>query len=161
MTRNRMILALASVAFFGAQAQAGTWYFEDTVIQGTFSGTATVTGFVSVTAANFGPPVSITLTGPFGTFTDNGSTLQLDEGNSGFADTYVDFILSQPLTPGLPVDPLTSFTFTSAFPGSTVTDTYSLVSGELVLPEPGTASAMLLGVAVLIGAARWRQRRLI
>jgi MYXO-CTERM domain-containing protein len=162
MYRNltRAMLALGFMAAFGGRLQASTWFFQDTVLQGTFSGQATVTGFITLNGVNFGLPDSITLTGPFGQLTDPGFNLQLDEGDGSYADQYVDFLLVHPLaTPGLTVDPFSSFTFTSVFAGSTVTDTYSLVTGELVLtPEPGTAPAML-GALVLGGiAARRRQR---
>jgi hypothetical protein len=160
---NKIIPALAFAALFGARLQASTWTFEDTTLQGTFSGMATVTGFITLNGSNFGLPISITLNGPFGTFTDLGSTLQLGEGDSNFTDTYVTPMdLSQALsTPGLTVDPLTQFVFTSAFPGSTVTDTYSLISGSLVLtPEPGTASAMLIGMLAIGAAVRRKSRRI-
>lgn len=162
---SRLVLVLGLIALFGAPLGASTWYFENTTLQGTFSGGATVSGYVTVTGLNFGFPVDITLNGPFGEFTDTGSGLQLDEGTIGFADTYVDFIAQQSLdTPGLTVDPLSSFTFTSVFTGSLVTDTYSLSTGELTniapTPEPGTAPGTLIVVLGLVGAAVWRQRRL-
>lgn len=161
---NKMIPGLALAVLFGARLQASTWMFEDTTLLGTMSGPATVTGFITLNGTNFGLPVSITLNGPFGTFTDLGSTLQLDEGDSNFTDTYVTPMdLSQALaTPGLTVDPLTQFVFTSAFPGSMVIDTYSLVSGELVLtPEPGTAPVMLIGTLALAGAVVRRRRKTV
>ncbi len=159
---NKIIPALAFAALFGARLQASTWTFENTTLEGTFSGMATVTGFITLNGTNFGLPIAITLNGPFGTFTDLGTTLQLDEGDSNFTDTYVTPMdLSQALAnPGLTVDPLTVFVFTSAFPGSTVTDTYSLVSGSLVLtPEPGTAPLMLIAGLVLVGAGLRRRIR--
>jgi hypothetical protein len=162
MTRIKMF-ALTFGALFGAQLHAATWIFQDTVLQGTFSGTATVNGFITVNGLNFDFPVDITLTGPFGTFTDLGSGLQLDEGSGSFADTNVDFLVQQLLsTPGLTVDPLTSFTFTSVFPGSQVTDTYSLSTGELVMaPEPGTGAFILIGGLALSVAILVRRRRCV
>ena len=135
-----------------------TWYFQDTVIVGTHSGDATVTGYVTV--ANSGPyagnwigSTSITLVGPFGTLFDNGAQLQFDEGDTEWTDATVLFNASLPSDNlALTVDPLLSFSFTSAFPGSSFIDTYSLVSGELVrvdpTPEPGTTTEMLIGIAL-------------
>jgi hypothetical protein len=161
----RIAFAVGLAALFGARLDASTWYFQDTVLAGTFSGDATVNGYISVAGtgvtANFDLPVDIIITGPFGSFTDTGSSLQLDEGTGSFADAFVDFITSQGLgTTALTTVPLASFTFTSA--GFPVVDTYSLVSGDLVMaPEPSTASAMLVGVLALLGAAMYRRRSAI
>ena len=160
---SRIAFAVGFIALLGGRLQASTWLFEDTNLQGTFSGAAIVTGFISVTGtgitANFGFPVDITINGPFGQLIDPGTDLQLDEGTGSYADQDVDFITSQGLgTTALTIVPLSSFTFTSA--GFPVVDTYSLVSGDLVLtPEPGTASVMLLGTLALLGAAMYRHGR--
>ncbi len=157
---SRLLLVLGLTALFGAPMQGATWYFEDTVLQGTFSGFATVSGYVTIAGANFGFPDDITLTGPFGELIDPGAGLQLDEGSSGYADDYVDFGLQQSLlTAGLTTDPLVFFTFTSA--GFSVVDTYSLVTGVLTnvepTPEPGTGM-MVIGALGLVGGVVWRRR---
>lgn len=158
---SRLVLTLGLVVLFGAPLCADTWYFKDTTIQGAVTkNDATVTGFVTVTGTNWNFPVSITITGVFPTVLDSGSGLQLDEGTSSYSDSEVDFIASQPAsTPGLTVDPLISFTYEN-FSG--ITETYSLVSGELTktnpnAPEPGTAPLMLIG-ALAVGAG-FRLRR--
>ncbi len=134
-------LTFSLIFVFGAPLCADeTWYFQDTVIVGTHSGDATVTGYVTVAnagtyAGNWVGPSSITLTGPFGTFFDNGAQLQFDEGDSEWTDDTVLFTVRLPSDNlALTVDPLVSFSFTSA--GLPVVDTYSLVSGELVRVDP-------------------------
>jgi hypothetical protein len=159
---TRLTMTLGLIAMFAAPLCAETWYFDDTTIVGTRSGDGTVTGFVTLTGANWSGPTDITLTGPFGTFTDLGAQLQLDEGDSGWTDSTVLFGTTiGASTPGLTVDPLLDFSFTSVFAGSLITDTYSLVSGELTTvnpaPEPGTAPLMLIGALAL--AAGFRLRR--
>jgi hypothetical protein len=164
---SRLTLTLGLIAMFGAPLCAETWYFAgttlpDTTIVGTRSGDATVEGYVTLTGLDWTGPTDIVLTGPFGTFTDLGAQLQLDEGDKGWTDSTVLFIAQVGTsTQGLTVDPLISFTFTSVFAGSLITDTYSLVSGELTTvnptPEPGTAPLMLIG-ALAVGAA-FRLRR--
>jgi hypothetical protein len=164
---SRVALTLGLIGLFaGALCADETWYFEDTVIVGTHSGDATVTGYVTV--ANSGPfagnwigSSSITMVGPFGTFFDNGAQLQFDEGDTTWTDDTVLFAASLPANNlALTVDPLLSFSFTSA--GLPVVDTYSLVSGELVrvnpTPEPGTAPEMLLGAMALAGVAMMKRR---
>jgi hypothetical protein len=153
---SRLTLTLGLIAVFGAPLCAETWYFQDTTLVGTRSGDATVTGFVTLSGQNWAQPTDITLTGPFGTFTDLGVQLQLDEGDTGWSDGIVDFGASlHAATPGLTVDPLIFFIFTSNNAGNTFLDTYSLVSGELTTvnptPEPGTAPLMLVG-ALALGA---------
>jgi hypothetical protein len=163
---SQLTLTVGLIVLFGAPLCADeTWYFEDTVIVGTHSGDATVTGYVTV--ANSGPfagnwigPSSITMIGPFGTFFDNGSQLEFDEGDTEWTDDTVLFTASMPSDNlALTVDPLLNFSFTSA--GLPVVDTYSLVSGELVrvdpTPEPGTAPLMLIG-ALALGAAVLQRR---
>jgi len=159
---RRLALTLGLIVICGAPLCAETWYFEDTTIVGTRSGDATVTGYVTLNGLNWSGPTFIDLTGPFGTFTDLGSQLQLDEGDSGWTDSTVLFGTTiGASTPGLMVDPLLDFSFTSVFAGSLITDTYSLVSGELTTvnptPEPGTAPLML--IAALAVAASFRLRR--
>jgi hypothetical protein len=160
---SQLTLTLGLIAVFGAPLCAETWYFTDTTLVGTRSGDATVTGFVTLTGSNWSQPTDITLTGPFGTFTDLGAQLQLDEGDTGWSDDIVDFGASlHAATPGLTVDPLIFFTVTSNFAGSSFLDTYSLVSGELTTvnpsaPEPGTAPLMLIGALAV--AAGFRLRR--
>jgi hypothetical protein len=157
----RLTLSLGLIAMFGAPLCADTWYFKDTMIQGAVTGNeAAVTGFVTVTGTNWDFPINITLTGVFPTVLDSGSGLQLDEGDSSYVDTDIDFITTQPTeTPGLTVDPLLSFTYVN-FSGTT--ETYSLVSGELTktnpnAPEAGTAFLMLTGGLAL--AAGFKLRR--
>jgi MYXO-CTERM domain-containing protein len=150
------------LGFICAPLCAETWYFEDTTIVGTRTGDGTVTGYVTLNGANWSGPTYIDLTGPFGTFTDLGAQLQLDEGDSEWTDSTVIFGTTiGASTPGLTVDPLLNFSFTSVFGGSLVTDTYSLVSGKLTTvnptPEPGTAPEMLIGALGLAGLAVHRR----
>ncbi len=166
---SQLTLTLGLIAVFGAQLCASeTWYFAgttlpNTTIVGTQTGDATVTGYVTLNGANWDDPSDILLTGPFGTLEDFGTQLQLDEGDGTWTDSTVLFeVQFAASTPGLTVDPLTLFSFTSVFPGSSVVDTYSLVSGELTrvnpnAPEPGTAPLMVVGALAL--AAGFRLRR--